>query len=104
MHDELKTYLKDLYMRGSIDASRFKELNAAAHDLLDAQTWQAQYQMLTEHATGEYPEFQAFLTMNRLRAAEELEALFMQRVDSHLERQDLEKAQLMLNMMETIEL
>lgn len=104
MREDLKKHLKDLYMRGRIDAQRFKELNAISDDLRDAKGWQEEYQMLTRYATEGYSEFTHFLTMNRLRAAEELESLFMEKVDHHLKGQNLEKAQLMLDMMETIEL
>lgn len=97
-------YLKDLYLRTQITAERFKELSAVANDLQDAKDREAQYHMLMDYAAGDYPEFRHFLTMNQLRAGEELETLFMEKIDAHLAKEDVEKAQMMLEMMQTIEL
>lgn len=104
MREDLKLYLKDLYLRNQITAERFKELSAVANDLKDANDRIGEYEMLMDYATGDYPEFKHFVTMNQLRAGEDLESIFIQKIDAHLDVQDIEKAQLMLDMMQTIEL
>lgn len=104
MREDLKIYLKDMYLRNQITAERFKELSAVANDLQDAKDRQAQYEMLMNYASGDYPEFKHFLTMSQLRAGEELETQFLEKIDAHLDVEDLEKAQMMLDMMQTIEL
>ena len=72
MREELKQFIKNLYLKRRIEADRFKQLNAVANDLLDANDRIEEYQMLFDYASGDYPEFRHFLTVNRLRAAEDL--------------------------------
>jgi len=102
MREDLKSFIKGLYLKGKIDANRFKKLNAVANDLKDADNKTEEYQMLFEYATGDYPEFKKFLTQNRLHAAEDLEAIFMSKIDELISQGEAEKAQLILGMMETI--
>ncbi len=102
MRDDLKKFVKELYLKGKVDAQRYKDLGIAADQLMSCNNITEEYHLINELAAGSFPELQRFLTENRMRAAENLENLFMERIDEHLANNDLEKARLMMDMLQTV--
>ncbi len=102
MRDDLKKFVKEIYLKGKIDAQRYQDLSKVADELIQANNITEEYQIINDLAAGSYPEFQRFLTENRMRAAENLENLFMERIDQLLAKNDLEKARLMMDMLQTV--
>ena len=99
MLNELKAYIRELYLHQKIDADRYRKLLKVSNDLQDARSRSEGYEILLELATTKgYSEFKRFLTQSRLRAAEQMEGMFLEKVDGLIDRGEIEKAGLMLEM------
>lgn len=103
MFEPLQLYIKELYLKNQVDAKRFKELKEATEAIRRAPNAVEEYQLLFEMAGGDYPELHGFLLLDHVRASEDLEAIMIQKIDELVAEKELDKANLMLDLMERMQ-